>query len=187
MSKEECTKFKLNLLPAFDQLMQKCGGKIHLLISNTGDCNANKRLAKEDGAQMIWFGEEDLLRIMCMVKGSDLLEVFSKLNEIITTEESPKGMNSVKDKEIGCVTSSPLDITSKDPVLSDSTTDVIGTIANGKGLLVCGADGENTPIVANGTDDVLPSSHILIKESKITTELFEGIKNIINGANSVAK
>eukprot|EP00957_Ditylum_brightwellii_P067283 5106061-Ditylum_brightwellii.AAC.1 len=167
MSKEECTKFELKLLPAFDQLTQKYGGNIHLLISNAGDCKANKKVISEDeyqmliddhdfpsissgssnyqtcergcwqsenGARIIWFGEEDLLRIMCMTKGSDLLEVFSESNEIIATEESIKGIHSAKNKELGCVTSNPSDIASKDPEVPDLNTDVIGTMANGKGL-----------------------------------------------------
>jgi len=33
----------------------------------------------DDKMRIIWFGEEDQLRIMCMKKGSDLLDVFSNL------------------------------------------------------------------------------------------------------------
>jgi len=46
----------------------------------------------EDKMRIIWFGEEDQLRIMCMKKGSNLLEVFSNLNEMLSTVEGIEGI-----------------------------------------------------------------------------------------------
>ena len=57
--------------------------------------------------RIIWFGEEDQLRIMCMKKGSDLLDVFSNLNEMLTTVESIDGIEFAKDENYGYVTSCP--------------------------------------------------------------------------------
>ena len=42
--------------------------------------------------RVIWFGEEDQLRIMCMKKGSDLLDVFTYLNEMLKTAERFNGI-----------------------------------------------------------------------------------------------
>jgi hypothetical protein len=42
---------------------------------------------------IILFGDEDQLRIMCMKKGSNLLEVFTNLNEMLTTVESIDGIH----------------------------------------------------------------------------------------------
>ena len=57
--------------------------------------------------RIIWFGEEDQLRIMCMKKGSNLLEVFTNLNEMLQTVESIDGIEFAKDDSYGYVTSCP--------------------------------------------------------------------------------
>jgi hypothetical protein len=36
----------------------------------------------KDGGFIIWFGEEDQLRIMCMGKGFNLLDVFGRLEKV---------------------------------------------------------------------------------------------------------
>ena len=61
----------------------------------------------EDKMHIIWFGEEDQLRIMCMEKGSDLLDVFTNLNETLKTVESIDGIEFARDDNYGYVTSSP--------------------------------------------------------------------------------
>ena len=57
--------------------------------------------------RIIWFGEEDQLRIMCMKKGSDLLDVFNNLNEMLKTVEGIDGIEFARDKNYGYVTSCP--------------------------------------------------------------------------------
>ena len=57
--------------------------------------------------RIIWFGEEDQLRIMCMKKGSDLLDVFSNLNEMLVTVEGIDGIEFARDENYGYVTSCP--------------------------------------------------------------------------------
>ena len=52
----------------------------------------------DDKMRIIWFGEEDQLRIMCMKKGSDLLDVFSNLNEMLKTVESIDGIEFARDE-----------------------------------------------------------------------------------------
>eukprot|EP00957_Ditylum_brightwellii_P204369 15338896-Ditylum_brightwellii.AAC.1 len=148
MSKEERIKFELRMLPAFEQLVEKYGGKVHSLTPDFGDSGANPNLISdeeykslvdahvmfkdmdadpylksagissdwpygrgcwqsEDKMRIIWFGEEDQLRIMCMKKGSNLLEVFSNLNEMLSTVESIEGIEFAKDEQYGYVTSCP--------------------------------------------------------------------------------
>jgi protein-arginine kinase len=57
--------------------------------------------------RIIWFGEEDQLRIMCMKKGSDLLEVFTNLNQMLVTVEALDGLGFARDENYGYVTSCP--------------------------------------------------------------------------------
>ena len=61
----------------------------------------------DDKMRIIWFGEEDQLRIMCMKKGSDLLEVFSNLNEMLKTVEGIDDIEFARDENYGFVTSCP--------------------------------------------------------------------------------
>ena len=63
--------------------------------------------AQSDKMHNIGFGEEDQLRIMCMKKGSNLLEVFTNLNEMLSNVESIDGIEFAKDDNFGYVTSCP--------------------------------------------------------------------------------
>lgn len=148
MDKDERIKFEQKMLPAFDQLKEKYGGKVYSLTPDFGDLGANPNLItkeeyqklvdahvmfkdmdadpylksagissdwpygrgcwqSDDKMRIIWFGEEDQLRIMCMKKGSDLLDVFSNLNEMLKTVESIDGIEFARDESYGYVTSCP--------------------------------------------------------------------------------
>merc|ERR1712146_196219 len=63
-----------------------------------------------DGKKIVWFGEEDQLRIMVMKKGYLINEVFSELNELLTTVESIEGVEFAKDERYGYVTSCPTNL-----------------------------------------------------------------------------
>jgi creatine kinase len=60
-----------------------------------------------DGQFIIWFGEEDQLRIMCMKKGTKLNEVFDRLREGLKVVESIQGITFATSKNYGYVTSCP--------------------------------------------------------------------------------
>ena len=61
----------------------------------------------EDKECIIWFGEEDQLRIMCMKKGTKLNEVFDRLKKLLDKVESIEGITFAKSDKYGYVTSCP--------------------------------------------------------------------------------
>mmetsp|Transcript_33649 Transcript_33649/g.77652 ORF Transcript_33649/g.77652 Transcript_33649/m.77652 type:complete len:399 (-) Transcript_33649:478-1674(-) len=147
----------------------------------------------DDKMRIIWFGEEDQLRIMCMKKGSNLLEVFSKLNEMLQTVESIEGIEFAKDSSYGYVTSCPSNLGTgmrasvhiKIPNLtSDGSDKKAKEICKPFGLSVRGTGGEHTPIGADGTVDISPSARLFIKESSIVEKLYEGIEKLMEVENS---
>ena len=56
-----------------------------------------------DGGFIIWFGEEDQLRIMCMKKGTKLNEVFDRLKKMLDTIESIDGIAFATSSKYGYV------------------------------------------------------------------------------------
>mmetsp|Transcript_63001 Transcript_63001/g.74522 ORF Transcript_63001/g.74522 Transcript_63001/m.74522 type:complete len:388 (-) Transcript_63001:258-1421(-) len=229
MSKSERIQFEMKLLPAFDQLKEKYGGKVHSLTPDFMDNGENPNLISQeeyeelvkahvmfkdmaadpylntagisndwpygrgcwqsdDKMRIIWFGEEDQLRIMCMKKGSDLLEVFTNLNEMLETVESIDGVDFAKDDTYGYVTSCPSNLGTgmrasvhvKIPNLtSDGTDKKAKEVCKPLGLSVRGTGGEHTPIGADGTVDISPSARLFIKESEIIGKLYEGIEKLM--------
>jgi len=142
----------------------------------------------DDKMRIIWFGEEDQLRIMCMKKGSNLLEVFTNLNAMLKTVESIEGIEFAKDSDYGYVTSCPSNLGTgmrasvhiKIPKLtSDGTDKKAKEVCKPLGLSVRGTGGEHTPIGADGTVDISPSSRLFIKESEIIGKLYEGIEKLM--------
>ena len=234
MDKDERIKFERRMLPAFDQLIQKYGGKVNSLTPDFGEGGNNPNLISsdeyktlvdehimfkdmdkdsflksagissdwpygracwhsEDKMRIIWVGEEDQLRIMCMKKGSNLLEVFTNLNEMLTTVEGIEGIQFAKDKSYGYVTSCPSNLGTgmrasvhiKIPKLTADGSDAKAKeVCKPLGLSVRGTGGEHTPIGADGTVDISPSARLFIKEGEIIGKLYEGIKMLMNIENS---
>jgi len=237
MDKDERIKFEQKMLPAFDQLMEKYGGKIHSLTPDFGDIGANPNLISkeeyqklvdahvmfkdmdadpylksagissdwpygrgcwqsQDKMRIIWFGEEDQLRIMCMKKGSNLLEVFANLNEMLSTVESIDGIEFARDDNYGYVTSCPSNLGTgmrasvhvKIPNLTaDGTDKKAKEVCKPLGLSVRGTGGEHTPIGADGTVDISPSARLFIKEKEIIGKLYEGIEKLMAIENSYSQ
>ena len=138
--------------------------------------------------RIIWFGEEDQLRIMCMKKGTDLLEVFTNLNEMLETTESIDGIKFAKHDSYGYVTSCPSNLGTgmrasvhvKIPNLtSDGTDKKAKEVCKPLGLSVRGTGGEHTPIGKDGTVDISPSARLFIKESEIISKLYLGIEKLM--------
>lgn len=234
MSKDERIKFELRMLPAFEQLIEKYGGKVHSLTPDFGDNGVNPNLISdekykalvdahvmfkdmaadpflnsagisndwpygrgcwqsEDKMRIIWFGEEDQLRIMCMKKGSNLLEVFTNLNEMLETVQGIDGIEFAKDDNYGYITSCPSNLGTgmrasvhvKIPKLtSDGTDKKAKEVCKPLGLSVRGTGGEHTAIGADGTVDISPSARLFIKESEIIGKLYEGIKQLMEIENA---
>merc|ERR1711998_702722 len=142
----------------------------------------------EDGQCIIWFGEEDQLRIMCMKKGSKLNEVFDRLKVMLDTVENIDGIKFAKSDKYGYVTSCPSNLGTgmrasvhvKIPNLTSDGTDAKAKeVCAPLGLSVRGTGGEHTPIGADGTVDISPQARLFIKEAEIIEKLYEGIKALM--------
>jgi creatine kinase len=59
----------------------------------------------EDREAIVWVGEEDHLRIMCMQKGTVLNDVFDRLQRLITVFESIDGIDFATSPDYGNATS----------------------------------------------------------------------------------
>ena len=141
-----------------------------------------------DGGLIIWFGEEDQLRIMCMGKGFVLNEIFDRLNKALILVEKIDGIQFAKSSKYGFVTSCPSNLGTgmrasvhlKLPKLTADGTDAKAkAAAKPLGLSVRGTGGEHTPIGADGTVDISPSNRLFITEAEIVTKLYNGIKLLL--------
>ena len=141
---------------------------------------------------IIWFGEEDQLRIMCMKKGYLLNEVFDRLNTMLKAVEAIDGIEFATSDDYGYVTSCPSNLGTgmrasvhvKIPDLTaDGTDKKAKEVCKPLGLSVRGTGGEHTPIGADGTVDISPSNRLFIKESEIIGRLHEGIKLLMQKEN----
>jgi creatine kinase len=139
----------------------------------------------EDRGFVIWVGEEDHLRIMCMKKADVLNEVFDRLKAAVDVVNGIEGLEFAQSEDYGVVTSCPTNLgtgmrASVHIPIPNLTAD--GTDAKAKaickplGLSVRGTGGEHTPIGADGTCDISPSARFCISEAQIITALYNGLK-----------
>ncbi len=140
--------------------------------------------ASADRELMIWVGEEDHLRIMCMKRGTVLNEVFDRLKLALETVESIEGMEFAYSADYGVVTSCPTNLgtgmraslhIALPNLTADGTDAKAKAIARPLGLAVRGIGGEHTPIGADGTLDISPSARFCITEAEIVAALYKGI------------
>jgi len=142
----------------------------------------------EDKQCIIWFGEEDQLRIMCMKKGTKLNEVFDRLKTLLDSVESIDGIKFARSDKYGYVTSCPSNLGTgmrasvhiKLPNLTKGGSDAKAKeVAKPLGLSVRGTGGEHTPIGADGTVDISPQARLFIEEREIIEALYKGIQNLM--------
>ena len=141
-----------------------------------------------DGGFIIWFGEEDQLRIMCMAKGFVLNAVFDRLHTALQAVEAIDGIAFATSTKYGYVTSCPSNLgtgmrasvhVAVPNLTSDGTDAKAKAAAKPLGLSVRGMGGEHTPIGKDGTIDLSPSSRLFITEAEIVTKLYNGIKLLL--------
>ena len=146
-----------------------------------------------DGGFIVWFGEEDQLRIMCMAKGFILNPVFDRLNEALKTMESIEGIEFATSEKYGYVTSCPSNLGTgmrasiqipMPGLTKDGTDSAAKEAAKPLGLSVRGIGGEHTPIGTDGTIDISPSKRLFITEAEIITALYNGIKELLKLENT---
>eukprot|EP00656_Telonema_subtile_P039164 TRINITY_DN442_c0_g1_i4.p1 TRINITY_DN442_c0_g1~~TRINITY_DN442_c0_g1_i4.p1 ORF type:complete len:223 (+),score=83.95 TRINITY_DN442_c0_g1_i4:3-671(+) len=142
----------------------------------------------EDQQFIIWVGEEDHLRIMCMKKGSVLNEVFDRLENALKVVGDIEGIDFAISKDYGVVTSCPTNLgtgmrasvhVQLPKLTADGTDTKAKAIAKPLGLSVRGMGGEHTPIGKDGTVDISPSKRMFIKEGEIIEALYKGLEALM--------
>jgi len=145
---------------------------------------------------IIWFGEEDQHRIMCMAKGTVLNQVFDRLKFALDTVESIPGLSFAHSEKYGYVTSCPSNLGTgmrasvhvKIPNLTADGTDAKAkAVCKPLGLSVRGTGGEHTPIGADGTVDISPSKRLFITEATIIGKLYQGIEDLMTEEKKAPK
>lgn len=134
---------------------------------------------------IVWVGEEDHLRIMCMKVGTRLDEVFNRLREVHDIIAALPGIAFVQDDRFGYITSCPSNLGTgmrasvhvKMPHIATGGADVKMTCKR-VGLSVCGVGGDHTPIGADGILALSPTRRLFVSEREIIERLFEGIRQL---------
>lgn len=133
---------------------------------------------------IIWVGEEDHLRIMCMQRGTVLNEVFDRLKAALDLVERIEGLSFATSPDFGVVTSCPTNLgtgmrasvhIALPKLTADGTDTRAKAVARPLGLSVRGIGGEHTPIGADGTVDISPSARFCITEAEIVAALYRGL------------
>jgi protein-arginine kinase len=141
----------------------------------------------EDKGFIVWVGEEDHLRIMCMQKGHLLNQVFDRLRNVVEIVEKMIDGGCAKHPDFGVVTSCPTNIGTGmrasvhiplPNLCADGTDKKAKEIAKPLGLSVRGLGGEHTPIGKDGTVDISPSARFCISEAEIVTALYLGLEKL---------
>lgn len=137
-----------------------------------------------DEGFIIWVGEEDHLRIMCMQHGTALNEVFDRLKSALDAVAGIEGLDFATSADYGIVTSCPTNLgtgmrasvhIALPKLTSDGTDKRAKAIAKPLGLSVRGIGGEHTPIGSDGTVDISPSARFCITEAEIIAALYKGL------------
>lgn len=138
-----------------------------------------------DRQVIIWVGEEDHLRIMCMQRGTVLNDVFDRLKSTLDIVEGINGLEFAYSADYGVVTSCPTNLgtgmraslhIALPNLTADGTDRRAKAIAGPLGLSVRGIGGEHTPIGADGTVDISPRARFCVTEAEILADLYRGIK-----------
>jgi len=143
----------------------------------------------DNGQMIVWVNEEDQLRIMSMVTGSDLAVVFENLKGLLIAIEE-NGIKFAISKKYGYVTSCPSNIGTgmrasvhiNLPQLVKKEA-LLKSIAKSHGLSVRGAGGEHTAYGESGLVDISPRARLGITEAQILSSLYEGIKQMLDEEN----
>lgn len=138
-----------------------------------------------DNQFIIWVGEEDHLRIMCMKKGFLLNEVFDRLKASLDVINSIEGLKFAFSPDYGVITSCPTNLGTGmrasvhipiPNLCADGTDAKAKEICRPLQLSVRGLGGEHTPIGPGGVCDISPSARFCITEAEIIGKLYNGIR-----------
>lgn len=148
----------------------------------------------EDRGFIIWVGEEDHLRLMCMERGTILNNVFDRLHSALKVVDNIQGLEFATSPDYGCVTSCPTNLGTgmrasvhlAIPKLTRGGSDAKAkAVCKPLGLSVRGMGGEHTPIGEDGTCDISPSRRFCITEAEIIAALYTGIQQLMEKESNV--
>eukprot|EP01068_Selenidium_serpulae_P003726 Selendium_serpulae@DN3262_c0_g1_i1.p1 len=138
---------------------------------------------------MVWFGEEDMLRVMVMRKSKNLRDIFEKLKELLDRLESIEGVAFAAHSDYGFVTSCPSNLGTgmrasvhlQLPSLTKggATLDGVKAVCSPMGLSVRGLGGEHTAAGKDGTVDISPRARLFISEREIVEKLSNSVRELI--------
>ena len=149
----------------------------------------------EDRGFVIWVGEEDHLRIMCMKKGTLLNDVFDRLKTALDVVSGIEGLSFAMSPDYGVVTSCPTNLGTGmrasvhipiPKLTADGTDAKAKEVCKPLGLSVRGIGGEHTPIGEGGVCDISPRARFCITEAEIICALYKGIKLLKEKENELA-
>lgn len=140
-----------------------------------------------DETKMIWVGEEDQLRIISIVQGTDLGEVDKSLHNLLKTMED-SGISFAEHPVYGTVTACPTNlgtgkrqsILGKFPNISRQGTNEkrLKDLAKSFGLQARGIAGEHSAMDKEGTADISPMARFGVTEAIVAERLYEGLIKI---------
>ena len=138
----------------------------------------------KDETKMIWVGEEDQLRIISIMHGTDLGAVDNSLHTLLTSIEKA-GVEFAEHPTYGVITTCPTNmgtgkrqsILGKFPNISQNGNNEkkLKELAKSFGLQARGMGGEHSAMDAQGTADISPSARFGVKESFVTSKLYNGL------------
>ncbi len=139
----------------------------------------------ENREVLVWIGEEDHLRIICMKTGAMLNDVFERLRETVAVIELLPGTRFSLDPKYGYITSCPSNLGTGMraslhvalPRLMRSGVD-IAKLCRHFGLSVCGPGGDRTPIPSGGILELSPTRRAFIRERDIIQRLYDGVRQL---------
>ncbi len=133
---------------------------------------------------LVWVGEEDHLRIMCMEQTNQLEPIFRRLKSALDRIEGLGNTRFAHSDRFGNITSCPTNLGTGmrasvhlplPKLTRDGSLEQVKKIAKRHGLAVRGMGGEHTPIGDDGTIDLSPSGRFCITEAEILISLYKGI------------
>lgn len=140
-----------------------------------------------DKTKMIWVGEEDQLRIISIVHGTDLGAVDNSLSDLLKAMEA-SGVQFAEHPVYGVITTCPTNmgtgkrqsILGQFPKITQGglNESALKDLAKSFGLQARGIAGEHSGMDAIGTADISPRARFGVTEAEVTKRLYEGLKKL---------
>jgi len=141
----------------------------------------------DDKTKMIWVGEEDHLRVISIVHGTDLGLVDKSLSDLLHAMEA-SGVKFAEHPTYGVITTCPTNMGTgkrqsvlvKFPNLSEKGTNEarLKKIAKELKLQARGLSGEHSQMDIAGTADVSPMARFGVTEAEVTKKLYDGLAQL---------